>query len=270
MIDNFQDRVAFVTGGASGIGLGLARSFARAGMKVAIADLDPAALAVAAAEIEALGARVMTLVLDVSQWQNWEGVPEQVEAALGPVSVLCNNAGISLVEQPAADAVIEDWHKIFAINVDGVMHGVRAFAARMGGERGGHIVNTSSAGGLNGMGHPGLNAYVATKFAVVGFSEVLRDELAPRNIGVSVLCPGPVRSELWRTSRRVRGVAVPEAPSAREMKGSRAPDALHPDTVGERVIDAIRADRLYVVTHASRRAPVRARHALIEAGFDAL
>ena len=270
MLSTFQNKVAFITGGASGIGLGIARSLAREGMKIAIADIEPETLATAAANIRALGAEVMTLPLDVSRWENWEGVPERVEATLGPVSVLCNNAGISLVEQPAAEAVIVDWQKLFSINVHGVLYGVRAFAGRMGGPEGGHIVNTSSSGGLTAIGHPGLSAYVASKFAVVGMSEVLQSEMAPKNVGVSVLCPGQVRSELWRTSRKVRGVPLPEEPSARELKGSRAPDAMDPDEVGSLVVQAIRADRLYIVTHASRRAPIRARQALIEEAFEAI
>ncbi len=258
MVGTFQGQVAFITGGASGIGLGMARAFAQQGMKVAIADIDATTLAAAAAQIRQLGAEVMTLQLDVRQWENWQGVPEQVEATLGPVRVLCNNAGTSLGVQKLEDTVIADWHRIFDVNVHGVLHGIRAFANRMGDTGGGHIVNTSSAGGLCGVGHlgpPGRGAYVATKFAVVGLSEVLRSELAPKNIGVSVLCPGPVSSLLLRMAAEERGVPLP-------------PDTMDPDDIGHHVVHAIRANRLYIVTHASRRAVVAARHALIEASFD--
>lgn len=271
MLTTFRNKVAFVTGGASGIGLGIARALASEGMKLAIADIDPATLEGAAGQLRAEGAEVMTLTLDVSDASQWQGVPERIEASLGPVSVLCNNAGISVVEQPLDQTVLADWHRIFGVNVDGVLHGVRAFAGRIGADGGGgHIVNTSSNGGLIGIGHPGVGAYVATKFAVVGLSEVLRSELAPKNIGVSVFCPGAVRTELWRTSRRVRGLPVPDAPTARELKGSRAPDALNPEDAGRLVVEGIRANRLYIVSHLSRREALRARFAQIESSFEAL
>lgn len=260
MFEMFQGQVAFITGGASGIGLGMARVFAQEGMKLAIADIDPGALADAAAQIRALGAEVLALQLDVRTWDNWQGIAEQVEARLGPVRVLCNNAGTSLGVQRLEDTVIADWNRIFDVNVHGVLHGIRTFANRMGDNGGGHIVNTSSAGGLCGTGHmgpPGRGAYVATKFAVVGLSEVLRSELAPRNIGVSVLCPGPVSSLLLRKAAAERGVPLP-------------PDTMEPDDIGRQVVHAIRDNRLYIVTHASRRTPVAARHAQIEAAFDAL
>jgi NAD(P)-dependent dehydrogenase (short-subunit alcohol dehydrogenase family) len=176
MIGDLTNKVAFVTGAAGGIGLGMARAFAEAGMKVAIADIDAKTLAEAGAELEQAGATVFTVPLDVADLASWQTAAEAVERRLGPVQILCNNAGVSTLGMKFDTISPELWRKVVDINLNGVFNGVHTFLEGMRSAGGGHIVNTSSMGGMFGVAN--LSPYVATKFAVVGLSEALRAELA--------------------------------------------------------------------------------------------
>jgi NAD(P)-dependent dehydrogenase (short-subunit alcohol dehydrogenase family) len=260
-----RGKTAFITGGGSGIGLGIARAVAEQGMKVALADIDKQAVEQAAVSLRQLGADVMAMRLDVTDRAGWRRVAQEVPATIGPVRLLVNNAGISTNGVPFGEITPELWDRVIAINLSGVYNGIHCFVDGMRAAGGGHIVNTSSMGGL--LGAPLLAPYVATKFALVGLSESLRLELADSGIGVSVLCPGGVRTNLWRTSRKARGLPDTETPP-RDTSGQSAHAAMDPLQVGRRVIDAILADEPYIVTHPEYRTVLTERHQRLIDSFE--
>src|SRR5262245_39018703 len=176
-MQQLTSKTAFITGGASGIGLAMAHAFAAQQMNVAIADVNAESLDAAASELRALGARVSAVVVDVRNRDNWEQAAARVESELGPVDVLCNNAGVTGYS-PLAETAPADWDWIIAVNLTGSFNGVHTFAPRMIARgTGGHIVNTASTAGLYAMKSATVGAYVASKFGVVGMSEMLRREL---------------------------------------------------------------------------------------------
>eukprot|EP01037_Dinobryon_pediforme_P005474 gene5474-5530_t len=272
-MEKLAGRTALITGGASGIGLGMARAFLAAGLRVAIADINEAALAVAAAALPGLGKAVK---LDVTQASEWEHALDAVEAALGPVEILCNNAGVAqgrfadgrgidVAEMPEAL-----WRMVMEINATGTFLGAQAIAKRMLARgRWGHIVNTASTGGLMAPG--GIAAYCASKFAVVGLSEALRAELAPAGIGVSVLCPGGVRSNLFASSVAVRA-ALPGNFDGLSTVGSEAlrieqAQRMDPVHVGDMVLRAIAGNAMYIIPHPEYLGHIEERHAALVAAF---
>ena len=272
-MERLAGRTALITGGASGIGLGMAQAFVEAGLKVAIADINEAALEAAKAALPGLGAAV---TLDVTRAAEWEHALDTVEAALGPVEILCNNAGvgqgrfadgreITIAEMPEAL-----WRMVLEINTTGTFLGARAVLPRMLVRRQwGHIVNTGSTGGLMAPG--GIAAYCASKFAVVGLSESLRAELAPAGIGVSVLCPGGVRSNLFASSVSVRA-GVPGAAEGMATVGSEAlrieqAQRMDPVSVGRMVLRAIAGNAMYIIPHPEYLGHIEERHAAMVAAF---
>src|SRR5215469_2916895 len=190
----FAGKTAFVTGGASGIGLALGRAFVREGASVMLADIEEPALERAAAELSGIGPRVSSVVCDVSIREDVEAAAAKTFTEFGSVQVLCNNAGVSragTVEQIAAT----DWQWVIGVNLMGLIHGISTFLPHMkqSGEPG-HIVNTASISGMRGGALSG--PYAATKFAIVGLSEVLAAELAGTGIGVTVLCPASIHTRM--------------------------------------------------------------------------
>lgn len=258
-------KTAFVTGAASGIGRGIARALAGAGMKVALADIDAATLGAAAAELRGLGAEAMAVPLDVTDRAAWAATAREVPAELGPVQVLVNNAGVSTLGLAFNDVTPQVWDRVVAINLTGVYNGIRHFLPGMRDAGAGHIVTTSSMGGLAGSAL--LGPYAATKAALVGLSEVLWHELAGTGIGVSVVCPGGVRTQIWRTSRAVRGLPDTDVPPD-DASGQSARATMEADEVGRRVVDGILADELYVLTHPEFRPVVVDRHERLLRAFD--
>jgi len=192
-------KVAFITGGASGLGLAMARSFTGAGMKVAIADIEQSALDAAAAEFAESNADVTTIKVDVTDRDAMEEAAKETEAAFDRVHVVCNNAGVA-ISGHIKDHTYKDWDWVMGVNLDGVINGVQVFTNRIisHGE-GGHIVNTASLAGLFGI--QSMSIYNASKFAVVGMSEAIAGDLAHNNIGVSVLCPGFVATGIYESER---------------------------------------------------------------------
>jgi NAD(P)-dependent dehydrogenase (short-subunit alcohol dehydrogenase family) len=267
MIGELQGKVAFITGSAGGIGLGMARAFAEAGMKIAMADVDEVALEESAAELADTGATVLAVPLDVTDRAGWAAAAERVTTSLGPVQLLCNNAGISTLGLKFGQITPELWTKVVDINLNGAYNGIHTFLEPMVAAGGGHIVNTASFGGLFGS-IPELTAYTATKFALVGLSESLRAEVASDGVGVSVVCPGGVRSRLWRTSMLARGVAAEDAVPTGVGGQSASPDGMDPYEVGLRTVDAVRNDELYVITHPEFRAGIVYRHDQLMAACD--
>ncbi|HYL60418.1 MAG TPA: SDR family NAD(P)-dependent oxidoreductase [Candidatus Acidoferrales bacterium] len=265
-MERVEGLTAFITGGARGIGLGIGRAFARAGMKLAIADIDPDSLAAAKSELAKLTA-VETFNLDVRDREAYARVADEAEARLGPVSILCNNAGVAAPIRPT----YEFWDWMLGINLYGVINGIQTFVPRMLERgRGGHIVNTASGAGLVAEGSGVM--YNTSKFAVVGLSESLRRELEPRGIGVSVLCPGPVATNIVSNSR----ITQPPPGSVEEGKSWEAiteritgylATGVAPDRVGEMVLAGVKANRLYIITDRIIEKFVEAR---MKAILDAL
>ncbi|MGH7803662.1 MAG: SDR family NAD(P)-dependent oxidoreductase, partial [Candidatus Binatia bacterium] len=198
-MDEFRGRVAVVTGGGSGLGAEMARAFAREGAKIVLADLDSAAMDDVAGQIRAAGGEAIGVRADVTRRPDVEALARQAFDRFGAVHIVCNNAGVG-VFGPLATATDRDWQWVMNVNFWGVVHGIEAFVPKMIEQKqGGHIVNTASMAGLTGM--PGLGVYCASKFAVVGLSESLQRELKPAGIGVSVLCPMIVRTNIDASER---------------------------------------------------------------------
>jgi NAD(P)-dependent dehydrogenase (short-subunit alcohol dehydrogenase family) len=249
-MDRVEGKVAFITGGARGIGLGIARAFAHNGVKLALVDIDQPALAAAKSELAKLTA-VETFVLDVRDRVAYARVADETESQLGPVSILCNNAGVAGA-QHVTRLTYEYWDWVIGINLNGVINGIQTFLPRMlKRNAGGHIVNTASGAGLVATSAGIL--YTTSKFGVVGLSESLRLELEPLGIGVSVLCPGPVNTKIISNTRETQ----PDSPSAEETKRLEAALAqanaflaagADPDEVGDMVLAAVKANQLYIHT----------------------
>ncbi len=255
---DIKDKVAFITGGASGIGLGMARAFSAAGMKIVIADIRQDHLDEAKGAFDK-DAEVHTVELDVSDRDNFAAAADEAERIFGPVQVLCNNAGIGL-GGPMKLATYDDWDWNMNVNIGGVINGVQTFLPRMleHGE-GGHIVNTASTGGLVVHGMAGL--YCTAKFAVVGLSEALRGELADENIGVSAFCPGPVQTNIAESGKtrpaHLSRTGYAETDKERQARSSAMSEArqywMEPLEAGERVLAGIIHDDLYIITHPEFR-----------------
>ncbi len=263
-----RGRTAFITGGASGMGLAMARSFTKAGMKVVVADVEQAALDAVQAEFEAANVEFLVLKVDVTDRDGMEAAAAETEGRFGKVHVLCNNAGV--VVGGAIDRMAyNDWDWVVGVNLGGVVNGIQAFVPRIKAHgEGGHIVNTASMAGH--LAIPGLSVYTATKFAVVGMSETMRADLAAQDIGVSVLCPGVVNTNIF-TSERNRPKDLPgtdlalladadasPAEQAVRLEELRA-SALEPAVVGDMVLHAIREDEFYIFSHPEFKAMADAR-----------
>lgn len=264
-------RTAFITGGANGIGLGIARSFARAGAKVAIVDIDAGALERARAELSAV-TEVEALTLDVRDRDAYERTADAVEATLGPVSLLFNNAGVA-GGAAAVKMTYDLWDWGLGINLGGVVNGVQTFLPRIAARgEGGHIVNTASGAGLAVSGSGLL--YHTAKFGVVGMSEALSAELAALGIGVSVLCPGPVATDIVNRTRGLQpGIDDGLTDAQREQSAAQAAAVTQwlkagvtPEAVGDMVLDAVRNGRLYIHTDTIMATAIEARcKALLDA-----
>jgi NAD(P)-dependent dehydrogenase (short-subunit alcohol dehydrogenase family) len=265
-------KTAFVTGGASGIGLALGRGFAEAGMKVMLADIEADVLATAVDSLRGIGPDVRGVACDVTDPVSVEHAAKASFEAFGNVHVVCNNAGVG----GAFDGFsLDNWRWVLDVNVMGVMHGIRTFMPHIQAHgEGGHIVNTASMAGM--MTGLGFNPYSASKFAVVSMSEGLAVQLRPLGIGVSVLCPGFVRTRIMESDRnrpeRYGPTKAPDPGSpAAQLVGQVAQliqSGLDPSEVAARVLTAIREDELYVFTHPQMRARVEERFAAILAAMD--
>jgi NAD(P)-dependent dehydrogenase (short-subunit alcohol dehydrogenase family) len=252
LMEKIVGKHAFVTGGASGIGLAMARALRGEGASVTIADYDLAAL-------EQLPPAFHKVILDVRDRENWAMAKADAEAAHGPVSILCNNAGIGPNTGELVDSDSAQFERMIAIKLIGTFNGIHTFGADMRARGEGHIVNTASMAGLEV--NATIGAYTAAKFGVVGLSEVLRKEMEPYGVGVSVLCPGMVSTGLPASLAKADGRFDPTAPQ-RVMPG------IDPARVGLRVIEGIKNNWLYILTHGERRASVEARMQGILDAFD--
>lgn len=250
-MEQLAGKTAVVTGGGAGIGRGLCLGFAAEGMNVVVVDREAARAEEVAAEVEAGGARALARTCDVSDAVAVEALKEGTLAAFGGVDVLCNNAGV-VQFGPVAEAPQEDWDWVFNVNVWGVVNCIRAFAPQMKTQGAGHIVNTASLSGVFAV--PGLGVYTASKYAVMGISETMRMELKKDGIGVSVLCPGPVRSRIGETARRRDGIEGMGVVQGLPRLGWR-----EPADAARVVIAGIKANRPYIYTHAKGAAGTEMR-----------
>ena len=263
---DLSGKVAFVTGGASGIGLALAQSFSEEGAKVVLADIEVDALEKAEEELRESGAEVIGVECDVSDHASVAAAAERTIEAFGKVHVLCNNAGVA--PSGALDETTpEDWKWCLGVNLMGAVHGIQILVPKIKehGE-GGHVVNTASIAGLIAL--PTLGIYAATKYAIVGISEILRAELAPFDIGVSVLCPSFVKTRLHE-SHRNRPAELgpgPEEPDGfmKQMLAT-APDPL---IIGERVVRGVKRGDFYILPNPEMKLGFQARTDEVMAAFD--
>jgi NAD(P)-dependent dehydrogenase (short-subunit alcohol dehydrogenase family) len=275
-MDDLSGRVAVVTGGGSGIGRGLCLGLAAEGMTVAVADLQASSAEAVAAEIESAGGRAFAVGVDVTSVPSLAAAAEEVVARTGGVNLLCANAGVVARIGPLEAHTIEDWEYSLSVNVLGIVKTVDAFLpALRESAPDAHIVTTASLGGLVSEVRAPIGAYTASKFACVGYSEMLRAELEGQGIGVSVLCPGVVASNLMNTSAENRPEAFGEqtAPQLTPERGGKAAArlvdfAMPAEDVGPIVVRAVRANRLYVLTHPQARPLVEARFRAMLEDFD--
>jgi len=257
----FKDKVAVITGGASGIGLGLAECCAREGMKVVLADIEEDILAKAEKHIKAMGVSTLALRTDVSKGADVEALARKTLDTFGEVNLLFNNAGVD-TKTTVRESTLADWQWVLGVNLWGVINGIHFFAPimlRQGTEC--HIVNTASTAGLftDWCGSP----YTVSKHAVVAISEILYCELEQGNynIGVSVLCPGPIETKLMesernrpvelqnKTGKRLR-VSDPKIQAYIKALTQMVENVMSPRQVADIVFSAIREKKFYVLANA--------------------
>jgi len=264
-MDDFKGRVAVITGGGGGIGAALARALAARGARIVLADVDPAAMERVAGTLA--NGEVLSVPTDVTALESVRALADTAERRFGAVDIICNNAGIATLGE-IASSTHADWQYTMNVNFWGVVHGVETFVPRMLARgAGGHVVNTASMAGLVGMHW--LGVYCASKFAVVGLTEALHRELVPHGIGVSVLCPMVVQTNINENSVRNRPaalrnpneVAVPEGAA---MMGS----VISPDEVARRIVRGIERKDLYIFTHPEQRTILKRRAARQDRMFE--
>lgn len=265
-MQELQGRVAVITGAAEGIGKAIAQRAAAEGMRLMLADIDPERLGATVAELSAAGAEVDGRRVDVSRADEVAALADAAWARFGAVHLLVNNAGVALARS-AWETSEQDWAWVMGVNLYGVAHSLRAFVPRMlTQEDEGHIVNTASVAGL--VSEPALAAYNVSKFGVVTLSEGLHHDLALRKarIGVSVLCPGWVRTRIADAERH-RGADERIDPSRLDpvtaLTGlsirKAVQNGIAPEQVAAEVFDAVRRERFYILTHPESRAGIRMR-----------
>ncbi len=250
-MQDFQGKVAVVTGGASGIGYALARRFASEGARVVIGDVESSALDRAVSELQGSGAEVEGVVTDVTDPAQMQALADAAVARFGGVHVFCNNAGVGggglSWEMP-----LSTWEWVIGVNLWGVIHGVRTFVPLLMQQTEAHIVNTASVAGL--VAAPFMGPYNASKHAVVAISETLHHELAMTapQVKVSVLCPGWVNTNIAESARNrpshLRDGTLPDGDAAALLRGF-IEKGMPPETVAGKVLDAVREERFWILTH---------------------
>ena len=257
-MEDLRGRVAVITGAASGIGRGMAESFADAGIQLVLSDIRGDALEQTAQELRARGAEVIGVRADVSKSEEVEALAQAALDRYGHVHILCNNAGVGAGATSTWEATLDDWSWVLGANLMGVVHGVHFFMPiLLQQEAGGHIVNTASLAGLTSGG--GAALYATSKFGVVALSEHVYLELRQRRakVSISVLCPGFVSTDIQANSERLGAELStpsprphgPFAEAFRDWFAQQIKAGLAPRKVGDQVLKAIQSDRFYVLTH---------------------
>ncbi|MDP5053701.1 MAG: SDR family NAD(P)-dependent oxidoreductase [Congregibacter sp.] len=273
-MNNFTNTVGFITGGAAGIGLGVGRALGSQGMTLVLADVESDTLEQAAAELRDEGIVVFTEVLDVRDADAYKAVAERTLAQHGKVNFLFNNAGVGGGHFMAGETPLQDWRWVVDVNLLGVVYGVEFFlpAMRALGEPC-YIINTASLAGH--VANPGMAAYSATKFAVVGYSESLRYELEGSAVEISVLCPAWVKTRIAQSRRN-----HPDAAEAAGAMGSQdgmnkidhiiAKQGISVEALAERVVQGMASGTFYLFTHAHFWPAVKERLDRITADYQAV
>jgi NAD(P)-dependent dehydrogenase (short-subunit alcohol dehydrogenase family) len=271
-VESFEGRAAVITGGANGIGFATAREFARRGARVMLADIDQAALDDAVETLRADGVDAHGVVCDVRNLDNVDHLADEAFRVFGDVHVVFNNAGIAYAG-PIAQTSHDDWRFVIDVDLWGPIHGVEAFLPRLiAQDADSHIVFTSSFAGL--IPNVGLGPYCVAKYGVVALAETLAREVRANGIGVSVLCPMIVETNLLSNTERVRSADYgPASPSAAETVQQLASDptddsVLNVEDVASLTADAIMANRLYVLPHRAARDSIRRRFERIDRTFE--
>jgi len=273
-------KVAVITGGGSGIGRCMALAFADEGMDISIGDIETAAGEAVAEEVRAKGRRAISVVCDVTDLDSVRALAETTKAELGAYHVVCNNAGV-ISGGPTAEMSPAEWDWVLDVDLQGVVNGVIAFLPGLVEQGEGHIVNTASIAGLVPMAAPGVINYTTAKYGVVGITETLHDELAPTGVGASALCPGVVNTRISQSARnRPDSAGGPvseedmgpplELPPGMEIPRIIGANVQEPDAIAARVVEGVKANDLYIVTHPETREAVEERFAAIMAAFDKL
>ena len=268
-MQDVSGRVAVITGGASGIGRGMAEAFGAAGMRIVLADVDEVRVVETARALEKTGVEVVPVRTDVAKQGDVDALARRALDRFGAVHVVCNNAGVAHGGIPTWESTLHDWEWIVGVNLMGVVHGVRTFTPILLEEGEGHIVNTASMAGL--ISGAGNALYGVTKHAVVALSEALYNELAAVNpeVHVSVLCPGWINTEILRSSERNQPDVVrrsrpevrttPESEIRRKQVENLLAGGLAPRKVGDLVLAAIRENRFWILTHPEWKGAIRHR-----------
>ncbi len=269
---DISGKTAIVTGAASGIGLSIATALAEAGANVIMADIQKDAVEQAAHGLSGTNKRVMPLRIDVTQEQSVLDALAESERNFGKLHIACNNAGVPMHGTRMIDVPAADWKFVIGVNVWGIIHGIRHFvpAILKHGEEG-HVVNTASVAGFQNRRGTNQAPYSMSKYAVVSLSEALELELEGSNVGVSVLCPGPIATNIARGARnRPDHLGGPQVRPGDEavLTERLATTGLAPKMVGERVVDAIRAKTFYAFVSAVPADVIKARHRRIEEALD--
>ena len=270
-MEHLAAKVAVITGGASGIGFATARRLASRGVRLVLADIEESALDRAVAELAATDAAVEGVVCDIGDLKAVQHLADTAFEKMGAVHIVFHNAGVA-VGGPIAEMKHSDWEWTMRVNLWGPIHGVEAFTQRMIDQReGGHILFTASFAGL--VPNVGLGPYCVSKYGVVALAEVLRRELRTHDIGVSVLCPMRVATNIGHSERnRPNELGGPEASppvlDQGEDNQNLAGRVLDVDDVAAQVVDAIVANRLYILPHEESRTPIRRRFERIDQTFE--
>ena len=265
---DISGKTAIVTGAASGIGLGIATALAEAGANVVMADIQKTAIEEAAHALSGTNKQVMPVRIDVTQEQSVLDALSEAERRFGKLHIACNNAGVPMHGTRLVDVSRSDWEFVIGVNIWGVIHGIRLFvpAILKHGEEG-HIVNRGSVAGFQNRRGTNQGPYSMSKYAVVSLSEALEHELEGTNVGVTVLCPGPVNTNIPLGARnRPDHMGGPQVRTNQEaaLAERLATTGLDPKTVGERVVDGIRTKTFYAFVSAVPADVIKARHRRIE------
>ncbi|HEX7760907.1 MAG TPA: SDR family NAD(P)-dependent oxidoreductase [Caulobacteraceae bacterium] len=267
-MQDLKGKVAFITGGASGIGLAMAEAFGREGMSVMLADVEAGALEQAVASLREKQVRAEGVICDVTSRDAVRAGALETIAKFGKVHLVCNNAGVG-AGGPMGTVLPRDWDWIVDVNLMGVVYGMEVFTPLIESHgEGGHFVNTASMAGM--VSPPGMEPYCATKFAVVAMSEGWAVQLAPKDIGVSILCPGFVKTRIHESRRNRptaygaddRAAPLADAPFSPVLSG------IPVEPVANRVVEGVKDNDLYIFTHSEFKAVTQSRFDRILAAFD--
>ncbi len=274
-MNQFSGKTVVVSGGAEGIGFGIAQAMGKQGMNVVLGDIDSNQLDIARAALEKEGINVLTVQMDVTNLSQWQNVADKAIERFGKIHMLVNNAGVGNRPGTIEQTDDKDWRWVLDVNLMGVIYGTQTMVPLMKqhGEQS-WLINVASMAGM--MGVPSAGAYTATKVAVVGMSESWYAELKPHNIQVSVLCPAFVKTRINLSNRNKPAELKSETESdANKASFSAAAkhiqkvidNGLSPTIVGERVVEAVSNQELYIFTHPNYRKAVQKRFQAIDGAF---